>query len=756
MSISNLPGIDPNQPSRELLPAPSVRTYRLEPVETVPPEQAQQQGALLDLWWLILGRKGLILTTTTLGILVTALVTITQVPTYLARTTIEVNPPPDLSTMGKDPGDSRTSGNDSYLQTQVRILQSQSLRKQMAARMAKEPLVLKAKKDNLASLRTALTLPQWRREPSGDVDVKVIPLERTRMLELVAEAETPELAAHYLNLLTAEYTQMLLQTRWESAEVTTQWLTRQLDDLRNKLQQSEGEVQRYRMTSGMLFTDDKQSVEEAKLRQLQDELARAEVDRVAKQSAYEIAATSLAEAVPQIIDNGRLSGYQVKLAELGRELAELKSMYTPEHYRVIRVDAQMREMEATLKRERATIIARMKNDYDGAKRREQLLRTAFVEQTGRARDHSKQLGTYEILKREAESNRRLYDDLLERVKGAGLTAAIQTTNVRVVDPAEVPTAPYRPSLLKNFALGIAISLLFAAGLVLGAENINHSLKAPGEASYLLKLPELGVIPDMKRLPEADRSTGSITKFLREPDGSDGAGGAVMAPENRSWAVAESFRSTLASILFAKHQAIIPRVILITSVNRGEGKSTTVANLGVSLAEIHQRVLLIDADMRKPHLHKTFGAANTWGLSDLLKEQTSLRDVPLEALAKPTAVSGLYLLPSGPGTVSISSLLYSKRAAELLERFRQEFDMVIIDTPPMQYVSDARVLGRLADGVIIVIRASKTLRDEALNISRRLKEDGIPVLGTILNAWDLKNKSRYGSFRYPYGGAEAEG
>ncbi len=755
MSSSNLSGIGPDRRSPAVLPALGTRTYRLEPVDANPAEEAQQNGALLDIWWLIMGRKGLILTTLTLGLMITAFATITQVPTYLARTTIEVNPPPDVASMGKDSGDIGGGGSDSYLQTQVRILQSQSLRKQMAARVARQPARAVAAKDNLASLRNALSLPNWRREPSDNVDVKVIPLERTRMIELVAEAESPELAAHYLNLLTSEYTQTLLQTRWESAEVTTQWLTRQLDGLRDKLRQSEGEVQKYRMTSGMLFSDDKQSVEEAKLRQLQDELARAEVDRVAKQSAYEIAETSLAEAVPQIIDNGRLSGYQVKLAELGRERAELKSMYTPEHYRVIRVEAQIRELETTLRRERENIISRMKNDFDGAKRREQLLRAAFVAQTARARDHSKQLGTYEILKREAESNRRLYDDLLERVKGAGLTAAIQTTNVRVVDPADVPTAPYRPSLIKNFAMGLAMSLLVAAGLVLGAENINHSLKAPGEASYLLKLPELGVIPDMKRLPELNPPSTSLTKLLREPDGSESAGGQLIALQNRSWTVAESFRSTLASILFAKGQAVLPRVILITSVNRGEGKSTTVSNLGVSLAEINQRVLLIDADMRKPNLHKAFGVANTWGLSDLLREQTSLRDVPLEALARQTEVSGLYLLPSGPGTVSISSLLYSKRAAELLDRFREEFDMVIIDTPPMQYVSDARVLGRLADGVIIVIRASRTLRDEALNISRRLKEDGIPVLGTILNAWDLKNRSRYGSYRYPYGSTEAE-
>jgi capsular exopolysaccharide synthesis family protein len=731
---------------------PAVRTYRLEPVETGSAEAGPEQGALMDLWWVVVGRKGLILTVVAVGVVLTVLATVGQTPTYQARTTIEVNPAPEVASLGKESGESGGSGHETYLQTQVRILQSQSLRKQMRQRVARQPAPPRESRDQLASVREAFRIPGWRRGPSEEVELRVIPVERSRMIELVAEAERPELAAHYLQLLTGEYTQTLLQTRWEAAEVTTKWLTRQLEDLRTKLEQSEGAVQRYRMSSGMLFSDDKQSVEEAKLRQLQDELARAEVDRVAKQSAYEIAETSLAEAVPQILDNGRLSGYQVKLAELGRERAELKSMFTPEHYRVMRVEAQIREMEATLRRERETIIARLKNDFAGAKRREELLRAGVVAQGEQARDHSKQMGTYEVLKREAESNRRLYDDLLTRVKTAGLAAAIQTTNVRVVDPAEIPMAPHRPNWWGNLALGLSLSLLVAVGLVLGAENVNHSLKAPGEASYLLKLPELGVIPDMKRIPAWSRTATSLGKVLGETDGSGVVESPVAVLQDRSWAIAESFRGALASILFGKGQAA-PRVVLITSVNRGEGKSTTVAHLGISLAEINQRVLLIDADMRKPQLHKTFGAANTWGLSDLLREQGSLREAPIEALAKPTAVPGLYLLPSGPGTVSISSLLYSKRSAELLERFREEFDMVIIDTPPMQYVSDARVLGRLADGVILVIRASQTLRDEALQISRRLRDDGIPVLGTILNAWDVKHKSRYGAYRYGYGPGE---
>ena len=191
----------------------------------------------------------------------------------------------------------------------------------------------------------------------------------------------------------------------------------------------------------------------------------------------------------------------------------------------------------------------------------------------------------------------------------------------------------------------------------------------------------------------------------------------------------------------------PHVLLVTSAGRGEGKSSVASNLGLALAEIGQTVLLLDADMRKPHLHEIFNVPNSWGLSDLLRERSPLDTCPLAALARKTEIADLSLLPSGPGTVSISNLLYSTRMAALIQRLRKEFDVVIIDTPPMLHISDARVLGRLADGAILILRASKTTREAARTAKQRLADDGIPVLGTILNGWDLKAKKRYGYAAY---------
>ena len=213
-------------------------------------------------------------------------------------------------------------------------------------------------------------------------------------------------------------------------------------------------------------------------------------------------------------------------------------------------------------------------------------------------------------------------------------------------------------------------------------------------------------------------------------------------------LAEAYRNALTSILAANGKGR-PKVILITSAGHGEGKSSTVSNLGIALAEINQRVLLIDADLRKPRLHDIFNLPNTWGLSDLLREKSSLHDCPIEALARKSEVDGLYVLPSGPGTVSITNLLYSSRMSELVDRVRTDFDITIIDTPPMSYLSDARVLGQLADAAILVIRSARTTRDEARAAKQRLVDDGIRVLGTILNAWEPKGKSSYG-YGYGYG------
>ncbi|MEZ5401937.1 MAG: polysaccharide biosynthesis tyrosine autokinase [Bryobacteraceae bacterium] len=776
-------------------PVPQRLVY-LEPYEAPAAASVDSPSTTWEFIQLLRARKWTLLLFALAGIGLAGLVSLKQTPIYLARTTLELHETGQVLGTLKDmaAGEGRITP-EAYLSTQVKVLQSTSLRRRVEQRLrtgateqdsngllppipslgsgpsVAAPAPTGDAKAGVPSATAAMasTGPTgaapapahpkpWTGElPEAETEIKSF--GSARILEILCESPDAHYAADFANTMAEEYIQSSMEARWGVAQRTSTWLNRQLAEMRAKLEQSEAQLQNYQRSAGLVITDEqgKDNVAEEKLRQLQAEYSRAEAERVAKQSVYEVAMSAAADTVPQVIDDGRLSGYHARIAELKRELAEKSAALTPAHPQVIRLNAQIGEMETTLRRERANIIARIKNDYDAAARREKMLEDSYRRQMQNVSDNSTKSIYYGLLKREVETNRRLYDELLQKMKELSIGQALPTSNIRVLDPADVPYAPYKPRHAQNMALGLAAGLILGCLFVFTSDHVNRSLKAPGEASYYLKVPELGVIPSSEavapaKLPKIDTDNG----FMPLQEGVNGAWSAngagsveLITWQDRPSVVAESYRSTLASILAARGLKDRPRVILVTSVDRGEGKSTTVSNLGIALAEINQRVLLLDADLRKPHLHKIFNLPNAWGLSNLLRERISLKDSPIEALVKPTDIENLYLLPSGPGTVSIANLLYSNRMAELIDRLRGEFDTVIIDTPPMLYLSDARVLGRLADGAILVLRAGKTTRDAAMIAKQRLNDDGIHILGTVLNGWNPKDKNRYGYYRYNY-------
>jgi capsular exopolysaccharide synthesis family protein len=207
-------------------------------------------------------------------------------------------------------------------------------------------------------------------------------------------------------------------------------------------------------------------------------------------------------------------------------------------------------------------------------------------------------------------------------------------------------------------------------------------------------------------------------------------------------LADSFRAAMTSILFSTRSGTHANMVLVTSPGPVEGKTTVISNLAIATAEVELKVVLIDADLRKPRLHAAFDVSNTWGLSDLLRSQEKLSSIPLEGLAVPTAIPRLSLIPSGPAVVSPTNLLYSPRLAELISRLKREFDMVLVDSPPLLQLVDARLLGRLSDGVVLVVRAGQTPRIHCAAAHERLREDGIPLLGVILNDWNPKAPGHY--------------
>jgi polysaccharide biosynthesis transport protein len=738
----------------ELAPATTSKLIYLEPVQE---ETASQPRGAVDFWELLKNRKRTLALVMGLMAALALIVSLFERPVFLARTTLEIQTPGEVSPSLPGMDGAFGAAPDNYMQTQVRILQSRTLQTRVAAsfkasgeaRWSPEPSRL------VSWMRLiGVELPGSGNSavnglPPTTVTVK--PFDNTRLVEVMVESPDPAFAAEYANRLSREFRDLQMEARWSSAQESGKWLTGQIEEVKNSLRRSEQELEAYSRRAGITFTSDQQSVDQEKLKQLQGELSRANADRVLKQSAYETAQQTSADTVPQVADDGRLSEYRAKLAELRREQAELTSQLTPEHYKVKRIAAQIAEVESTLGKERENILTRVKNDYKASQRREALLRAAYEGQKRVVSGQTERGVYYDVLKHEVDSNRKLYDELLEKGKGVGIASAARMATVRVVDAADKPLIPYKPDFVKNLLMGTVAGMLLGVLFVAGSDYVNRSLRAPGETAFHLHVPELGVIPDYDAAAsraEYRRKTASLAIGPGSPAGST----ALAAWQSRPEIVAESFRSTLTSILLSSQHGKRPRVLVLTSAGREEGKSTTVSNLGIALAEINQRVLLIDADMRKPQLHHVFGVANTWGLSDLLKERNPLAEVPLEALVRPTSIPNLYVLPSGPGITNIANLLHSDRVAALVARLREEFNTILIDTPPMSYISDARMLAKLADAVVLVVRAGQTTRDEALAVKQRLTIDGIQVMGTILNRWDPKSKARYAT--YPYSRPES--
>ena len=346
--------------------------------------------------------------------------------------------------------------------------------------------------------------------------------------------------------------------------------------------------------------------------------------------------------------------------------------------------------------------------------------------------------SHSMLNLELGADRRFYETMLQRVNDSRIAAAVPESNIRLLGPARAAMQPYKPNWPLNLAIGMFAGLIGSAGWVMLREQSNSFLRAPGEAGMYLTLPELGAIPQ----------AANPSLLGRRPGESSDGGLAIerAAMDQQLSGLSESFRATLASILSSARHGVHSPVLVFTSAQASEGKTTVMSNLGIGLAEIGNKVLMIDGDTRRPRLHKVFDQANSWGLSDVLREKNAIEDLPLDVIVKRTAVPGLYLLPSGVCVDNIFALLWSGRMARLFPRFRQEFDYVLVDAPPCLEFADARIMARYADQLLLVVRANYTDRRMAQAAVQRLLLDGNRMMGVILNRW---NPTQNDMYRYAF-------
>jgi succinoglycan biosynthesis transport protein ExoP len=730
---------------------------RLPNLEVQYPEVFEEQGRGLVIEYAKIMRRqyGTLILIALMGLAVALAVTLPQTPIYQARGSVEIQNVNDnflnLRNLSPTANDVNSNAPGSDLNTQAKILQSDSVLERVIASLnLGEKLYPVGGSGRFAELRRALGYPEGKQNPTPEQilalvskNLKVTTEPNTRLVEIHYDSADPQLAAAVVNALTTEFAQQNLESRWKTAQTTGESLKKQMEDVKVKLEKSEDDLQSYANETGLLFTSEKDNVAEEKLRQLQGELSKAQADRVAAQSKYELATTAPPESLPQVLDDQTLKEYQVKLTDLRRQLAEMTSSLTPSHPEVKRIQVQVNTLESALERERTNVVRRIQNEYESSQNTERQLKASYGLQARLVTDEGDKVAHYNILKHEVDTNRQLYDSLLQNVQQASMNSALGASNIRVVDSASVPTRPYKPSLLLNSSIGLFAGAFFGVAFVVTKERANRSIRSPGETELYMDVPELGAIPSasaVKKLRVIYHRNGNGFTGLNSENGTSPSQVELAVSGRTPSVLSDAFRATLTSILYSARNGKRPRVIVITSANPGEGKTTIACNLALALAEIGDSVLLIDSDLRRPRLHQIFGFHNRWGLTDLLKGKSAPNGC--EAMVYKTSHRNLSLLPSGTLTSNISAMLHSPRAFDLFYKMREEFDTVIIDSPPMMQMPDARVLARYSDGVVLVVHAAKTVREEAAAMSRRLADDGTRVLGTILNQWDPGKSGEY--------------
>ncbi len=774
----------PIPPSQDLAVRPPYHGYGLQSprgFQQIPPPQqnrpetpANDSIGVLEYLQIIRRHRGTVILFAFLGLLLAVLYTMPQTPLFRARTVIEIqNINNDFMNMRSvsPVADDNASNVLTDVQTQMKIIQSENLIDRVIQKLKSQGKIAPLKSTSrFAALKKLLNLPEAKNDdPDYTLEqlamrsLMVHQLGQTRVLEVLYTSSDPKFAADFVNTLTSEYVDTNMEARWEMSKKTGQFLSGQLDDMRIALERSEAALQQYAERSGLLYTtpasgnSEKTNVSEDKLRQLQESLSRAEADKVAAQSRYETARSAAPESVGDVLNDESLRNLQDKITDLKRQEAQALTIYTAKNEKVRLIQSQIQPLQTEFDAERAAVITHIKNDYDSALRRYKLLEADYQAQTSVVTEQAGKSIQYNILKREADSNRQLYESTLQQVKAATVASAIRNSNIRIVDQAKPPRKPFSPSLQGNALVGLAGGTILGVVFILIRSRADRTLRQPGDVSFWTHAPELGVIPSAKT--QGVRRLGG---------GKDGKGGALTLGrpngepvELITWdqspsLIAEAFRAVLTSILFVGENGSRPKMLVITSCGPGDGKTTVVSNLAIAMAEIRRRVLIIDADMRRPRMHQLFELSNEFGLSTLLRDTHAVEN-PLESVQQ-TRVPGLFVLTSGPATASAANLLYSQRLPELLALYRSEFDMVLIDTPPSLQLTDARVLSRLTDGVIFVARIGQTTVDATIALHKRFWEDHTRVLGTILNDWNPKSAangyygaaSGYAAYQNRYG------
>jgi succinoglycan biosynthesis transport protein ExoP len=751
---------------------------------TYPVEDREAVPDLLEYWRVIQKRYPTVLVALLVVFMIGLFATFRGKPVYEARALIEIqkeNPDvPTLQELFQIEGVS-----DAYIETQNRILKSENLARRVITQLGLEKLPEFTRRSGSWQIAREKAAPEPVQAGFGmslaadkivpeevlknfEERLTVEPVKRSRLIEVTFESNDPNTAAQVVNTLTSAYIDANLEARWQAAQKASDWLSQQLLGMKAKLEKSEDELQKYGRGNGLLFLETEKGTSEnivvQRLRELQQELTKAQADRYAKESLYRLLEERNYAELPGVFDNKLIQELTARLADLQREQSRLSANFNPNYPRVKELQSQIDESKAMLEAERTRAAGGIANDYKAAVGHEEMLQKAFTEQERQANDIAGKSVQYNILKREADTNKQLYVGLLEKLKETGVSSSLKATNIRVVDPAYPPKKFARPRILLDLSITLIVGMCLGIAAAFLQEHLDNTLKSSEDIERFLQIPSLGAVPAMELSANPRRLHGFQTSApvldaekvngTNERNGRNGNNGSkngtrLAPPWNRievqdggghpHGALAEAFHGLRTSVLLSTAKRP-PATLLVTSAQQGEGKTTVAANLAASLAQLGDSVLLIDADLRRPSLQKFFQVSRSTGLVNYLTGDSDWRSLVWQA-----APIGVSVLFCGPVPPNPADLLSSEYMRSLIREASKEYKFVVLDSPPLLNLSDSRILATLVDGVILVVGGGTTPRELVQRAYLSAVDAGSHVIGATINFADVRNDYYYSGY-----------
>ncbi len=707
--------------------------------EEVPSDYGNAPINLGSIWRIILRRRWVLISALLVVMAAVVFVTLRQQKIYVATATLIIDLAAPKVLDNNQVGEVVDSGSGSYwfsreyYETQYKVISSRAVASRVVAKLhlASDLRFLQLDKIEDAGAR------EKKRQgmdpiPIAQSILRVEPIKESRMVLVQIEYPDPIQAAALANAFAEEYIAENLSVRLSTTNSASEWLESQLVDLEAKVDKSMRELYKFKKEKDIVSTsfENKQSMVSQRLVAFNDALTKARIQKAQLQGRAESIRAlrndpegllRSGDAFNQMIDKFVVQQMKLRLLEVTNECADLKSRYLGEHPKLSSCLERLSLVKANLMHEIEVNLAALEKEYREVAQSERNLLALYNEAKDEAFKVNQFEEEYQQLKRTLDNNERLYEVVLKRLKDAGLSGRMQMSNVRILDRAKPADRPIRPKPLFNLAFGVLCGLVAGLGLVVVLEYLDTSITTQQQVEERLRLAFLGIIPKIT----AGKGVGPQELAIHA--------------QPRS-AVAECCRSIRTNLLFMSPDRPF-KSILLTSSGPGEGKTTASVSLAVTMAEGGSRVLLLDADMRRPRTHKVLGVSNEVGLSSLIVGAARLEDV-----IKSTGIPGLSLLVCGPVPPNPTNLLQAGAFSSLLSELGKQYDRIVIDSPPVGAFADAAVISTLVDGTLLILKAGKTSSDHARRAIWALRNVKARIFGAVLNDLDLEDR-HYGYYYY---------